>query len=443
MNPKEIVLGRALRLCELAQMLLEWAMATTAFYVVWQILRISAILAVFAGVASADYTQNRWVGQLTNTRPEAQRKRVSMFAAVVDVGATTYVWRTAGATVNSPTISTARRVYLNRHTGNGGSGTIFSSTRLADTVANTSTAYVIPSLDRETAHSTSVWYTTNVNDSTLAQQFGGAAQQNSTLVSVPGTTTTTRGALLHQYEFEMAPHSSMALNLEHTGPFFVVVEDYKEFLTPDGGTTYGYEEVDEHTSTLATIVDPATTAPAPENIVDAPDVEYTAGETAAPAARVAAVTELEHLDTNDEARHTDTMGILEQIREGIADSVSTISGLAGGTPGAKGPQEDAEDSLITDREESTSAAIGGVVDQVEGVVDNLIAIKNNIQTSAASQAPEFYLSMPIPWAPGKNLTLQSNETMDAWMSLARQIIMSYAFFIAVCETIVILRKSFV
>jgi len=295
MNTKEIDLRLVERLMELSNLLVSWIVGTTFFYVIWKILKWIAIMVVASGVLFADYTQNRWVGNLTNPLPTVQRKRVSMFDAETTPTSTQYYVapESYSRSANGGTTSYQIRLVV-RESG------VWSWGTSSITVPGVSPGYssmegTTPEVVLSGAPDGAIWqvkydwqaweYPSFWNGS-LGQQIRNVNPGGGVPVltrSVGGTTV--RGALLHQYEFEMAPHSSMSLNLEHTGPFYVVVEDYKQFLTNDGATTYGYEEVDEHTSTLATIVDPSTVAPPPENIVDAPNVEYTAGETAPPAAK--------------------------------------------------------------------------------------------------------------------------------------------------------------
>ena len=405
------------------------------------------VLALFlVHFARADYAQDRWSGTVTNPKPDNQRKRVSVFDAVVTEGVSFQQWiPTVSRTGNSTsTHYTQYRIYVDGilvHTSSGlinpaGAGASWSG--VAPYVGPTQTkSGVFSSRSMEYR----IWSTALGNAWGGWNTLGAGEIGSATTEYTEGTME--RGPLVHQWEFEMPPYSSTGLNLEHTGPFFVIIEDYKAYLTPDGGEAYGYDEVDEFTSTEETIVDAATTAPEPENVVNAPDVEYTAGETATPSPRVESVTELEHLDANDEARHSATKGILEQIRKAVADSVSTLASIAGGTPGPEGAAEAAEEEAVTEREDSTREAIEGIMDEGSSLADNVAALYHRVNVVNASQAPEFYLSMAIPWAPGKNLVLESNPTMDAWVAIGRQLIMAYAFFIAVCETVVIVRKCFV
>jgi hypothetical protein len=266
---------------------------------------------------------------------------------------------------------------------------------------------------------------------------------------VPGPVTIGRGTLLHQWEFEMSPHSSTTLSLEHDGPFFVVVEDYKVFITPDGGTAYGYEEIDEHTSTENTIESPETEAPDPVNEVNAPEVDYTTGPEAPPADREAVVQDLQTLNDNQEARHTDEAGILRQIRKGIEDIVGSIAGLAGGLQG------DSEKPITSEHEheENFDSRVdeirddwGAFWDEVDGLYDDVGNFINTVNPTIPAGTPGLYIEMEIPWSrenPKRKLILQSNPQMDTWMALARAICMVAILIIGADAVLTTCRKALV
>jgi hypothetical protein len=258
-----------------------------------------------------------------------------------------------------------------------------------------------------------------------------------------------RGALLHQWEFEMSPHSSTTLSLEHDGPFFVVVEDYKVFMTPDGGTAYGYEEIDELTSTENTVESPETEAPDPVNEVNAPEVEYTTGPEAPPADREAVVEDLQTLNDNQEARHTDEAGILRQIRKGIEDVVGSIAGLAGGLQGDPGEETTSEhehEEGFQDKVDQVREDWDEFWEEVDGLYDDVGDFVGSVNPTIPAGTPGLFIEMEIPWStttPKGKITLQSTPAMDTWVAIARGICMVALLIIATDAILTTTRKAFV
>ncbi len=89
---------------------------------------------------------------------------------------------------------------------------------------------------------------------------------------------------------------------------------------------------------------------------------------------------------------------------------------------------------------------------MEGI-DSILESANGVSTAASNMAdaagvglptgvPSLYLSMPIPWSSGNNLTLTSNSTMDYWMLIARTIMMAGMTFTMVCAAINMGRNAF-
>jgi hypothetical protein len=424
---------------------------------VWLVLSILGAL-LTALVARADYVESVWNGTISNAKPESQRKRVSMFEAVETEGEPTPAYYASPAIVatNSstgwPTIT--HHQYRMRHQVSGVWSTVWTGPELtgggtyainvSEITATGSGTYVLEK--NEKLGSSWLGWQSTASASQVVVSSGGPKSGSLVLVpEVPGPVTVARGSLLHQWEFELPPHSSTNLSLQHSSPFFVVVEDYKVFMTPDGGEAYGYEEIDEHTSTQNEVESPETEPPPSENVVNAPEVEYTTGEEAAPAARVETVEDLQDLDANNEARHTDEAGILRQIRKGIEDIVGSIAGLAGGGEGEVTSEHEHEEE-IESRMEETEELWEDFWEEVDGLYDDVTDTIDMIQPTIPPGTPQLYIEMEIPWSktnPKKKLILQSNPQMDFWVAIARGICMVGLLVIAADGILTVCRKMFI
>jgi len=402
----------------------------------WTAFAAGLYLGLIVG-AFADYSVDRYTGTVTNSKSEPQRKRVSIFAAVVTEGVAYQQWipTVTRSDHSTNTHYTQYRIYVDGilvHTSAGlinPAGTGASWSGVAPYVGPTQTksgVFTSRSIEQR------IWSTSLGNAWGGWNTLGSGEIGNATTEYTEGTME--RGGLVNQWEFEMPPNSSTTLNLEHSGPFYVVIEDYKQYLTPDGGEAYAWEELDEYTSTEVTEVSEETEAPEPNNQIDAPGVEYSSGDPITPATRKETVETLQDLDDNDEARHSDTAGVLGQIKTGVDKTVEVLSGMAGGGDLPATDHEAAADSL---KEELSEFA-----NNVDALADEVATMAGAISLGRPSGTPTFYYELDLPRA-ASPIIVSSNPTMDSWMVIVRGFLGASLSFGALVASIRIARSAIV
>jgi len=405
---------------------------------------------VTAGIVKADVTTYTWNGTLTNPQPNPQMKRVSKFEAVVVEGETIYYLAEG---IQGPTTATS--------VGHSGGGTMRiaaqpyspANTPVGDLIEFGVVTYINSGAPFYSGYNFTWPYTVMPSGATKLQlrwkresPFFQAAYNNATTIIAASSGTTedelSYGPLIEHWSFQMPPHSNQAITLSHTGPFFVKIENLVEKPTPDGGVGYEWETDEDHTSTENTYDAPEDVPEGDgDNEVDAPEVEYSSGDIAAPAVRPETVDSFETLDQADEARHQDTAGILAQIKAGIDTAVGTIAGLSKGTP-TEAEQMEAD---LAEADSAWDEAMDGA-EAFMASADAVASAAGNLATASGiglpTGAPSLFLSLPIPWSPGNNLTLTSNDTMDYWMLIARTIMIAGMSFTTICAAISMGRNAF-
>jgi len=414
------------------------------------------VFCAFVTPAFADYTKHAQSQSIINPSADLVKKRVSVYHAVTTTGSSTTVHRTTGGTYNSPAISTVRRVYLRRHEGNGGSGTIFQETRMADTVANTSTPYDVPQYDRATAHSWTIWYTNNVNDSTVNQQFSSSGQ-NSSLVTVPGVTTTTRGSLEKQWVIEVAPKGIAVVNVERDFPFFLVIENATAYLDGEGVYHEEWEEEDEFTSTSSTVVAGGVTTAPHETRTEAQPTDFSSGPDPTPVTRPSDVSTNTGMNTAAEARHTESQGLLKDIKEGtdagvgVAANAATQAAKDAATTQGKldalaagdgdgvgdGPAADVSGTEGDPLGTEGAAKKDGIIDGMSDLSDAVSGLAGS-WSLGVSEAEYPVLNFPKPSLLGGGTVQMDFAAIGGWLSILRAILLVvvvWQFLSASLETI--------
>lgn len=247
-----------------------------------------------------------------------------------------------------------------------------------------------------------------------------------------------RGAILNQWEFDLAAFSSITLNIEQSEAFYLVVDQVKQVGTPDGGYNYAYEELDEYTSTSFTSEEPE-----PESTTEVGPPEYDPGDTATPATRPGTVDSTATLNQAQEARHTDEKGVLEQIRDGVGAGVNTASGAATKASADAAAIKGALDQLnagdgegvggttaadVADDEETIAEKGAELYDGIEDMSDAVEGFADQLMLSVGSSAEYPAIVFPVPSIlGGGNITIDFAE-WASWIQLIRGLMLLVVTF---------------
>jgi len=411
---------------------------------VWKfpLLGLLAILAslILAYVARADYSVDRWTGALTNTEPESVSFRVRTYNVISTPG--TSVNTAPAFTVSNPPIGfgysgagTLRVGIQPKNSSNAAVGSVIDQGTISVTMNGSGYPSHLTWLEvnplptgatkydrlmkRESPYFESGWRTYSSN-------------QAATVVSTPPTNE--RGTMIREWTEQLDPHSTKQLVIEQDGPFYLTTEKLTLFATPDGGGGIAYEPEEEHTSTDVTVVDPATTHTPSDSIVDE-GPEYSSGPIAAPATRPHATADtLDKLDKNQEARATDSQGLLAQIKSGIDSVVNGVAALGGG-----GPVQAADEAALEAELETNKDSVADTFNKMDAVVDAAASLVSSISLALPSGDPVFYYQFTFKT---RTFTLESNDTMDTAMSIVRGLLSALLSFGGVMAAVRILRGAF-
>jgi len=387
--------------------------AVSAFFVFglaigWFKTRLLGIMlvCVFATAAQA-VDVHRHYEVIKNTNADSRSYRVSMFDQEVTSETPTGNYEIAAGTRTWTLASTGHRA-LQAQIKHLASGTVLWTGPVVSTNGNTGlpgSAGIIATYNLDypaLTHTTSGNWTWNVRIwQSGTGAWGSYSSYNPQFVPTPEMTpaSSVRGALISQWPFELAAHASLTLDLVHPTPFFVVIEELKQFATADGGFSFGYEAVyDDIPSTehVAATADP-------EYALDPGAPEYVPDELPAPAARPATVTSTQELNDAQEARSTDEKALLTQIRDAQAAGINTTSaGLTAikqaleGTdpdagPGAAADDTDLEAAMTeeTSRVAEMTAALGDLQSTLMGMIGKYdVNITGSDYPSLGIQLPE-------------------------------------------------------
>jgi hypothetical protein len=386
------------------------------------------VLVFGCGSIFADYSVDRYVGSLTNASPTSVTKRVSLYAAEVTEGEDTIGYQSAAYTISYSS-------GIERHI----KWRLLHPTTLAQLEApvllGTSSSsfggpWTIPSQTRDFDFKAELGYY-QISTGNFLGTVG--VRQDANEITVPGETTVARGALIWQQEFELAANSSTSLNLEHSGPFFVVIEELKHYITPDGGGSFAWEEEEEYTSTEHTEVSEETEHE-PQSEIGGNVPDYDSGPAPEEETRHATVDTLQKADDNSESRHTETKGWLSKISAGVDAAVNAISGLGGG-----GPQEQEPDYEQAETDaESLREGVSGAVDAMDDVYQKLLDIAGAISMSLPSGSPQFYIE--FDWQ-GETVVIQSTTAQDNFMAIVRAMLAALITFGALMALVGIMRNA--
>jgi hypothetical protein len=420
---------------------------------VWYVLWASFLVGILGGKALfGDYVVDRYSGSLVNSSPVSVTKRVSTYAAVSSGGdeylqADPLAYNRYVFTLNTAGMRLAMKI---------GSSYSWVSAPIVITrvppsnyMTGNTPAVALPEEYVVSGSNALRWMykdTTysgfpDVIDSTYWNTTGNHLN-NGVTTSTPATSTQvteetfTRGSLLFQREFELLPNSSMALNLEHDGPFFVVIEELKQFVTPDGGGGFAWEEQEEHTSTEHTEVSEETEHE-PEITVGGNVPDYDSGPEPEAETRHETVDTLQKADDNSESRHTETKGWLAKISAGVDAAVNAISGLSGG--GKEWEENaDAPDDVAEAEAESLKDQVSGAVNAMDDVYQKTLDIVDSISMALPSGEPEFRIE--FTWK-GEDVVIESTPAQDSFMAIVRAMLAALITFGALMALIGIFRNA--
>jgi len=452
--------GTATRLAEfteVGQWSLIWAVifamvlgvASARLFAFRGLLSFLFVFFVCSGDLSAA-TLHRVQQTVNNPNNDSRTYRVTVFNADITLGTTVYNWTptVSRSGENSLTHYTQYKVFVN------GTETHTSAMLVNPNGAGASwsgvSAWTGPLYSQSTPFSSR-----SVQKRIWSMALGGAwGSYNSlssgeigSVVEESSGATWERGDIVNQWEFQLAAHSSINLNIEQSDEFFLVIDELTQVGTPDGGSSFTYEEIEEYTSTEFTS---ASDTPSSTTTVGPPD--YDSGETASPTARPHATADTTaKLDANQEARSTDEKKILEQIREGIDTGVN--SSLATGSQAHSDAQGIAQklDDIANGEGEIEEGTAGGieeakgdiiskgaqVYDSLGDMSDAVDAFSEQLMLSIPSTRtyPTIVIDVP-PVLGGGEAVLALAEYAD-WIDLIRAamlLVVVFTFGIAMLET---------